>query len=133
MRGVSEVLAQEDSFSSEHIARLTAGLRDDILCLYGAQLPGTGLEPLFEQLFRRFGIATPVPAAPMSPIAFQNRIEDHEKFSNPVTRMQFFNNALMVGERVGLYRYLLEEDAALEEHRRIQQFPARIALTHCKH
>jgi hypothetical protein len=74
VRGVSEVLAQEDLFGSEHIARLAAGLRDDILCIYGAQLPGTGLEPLFERLFRRFGIATPAPASPTSPIAFQNRI-----------------------------------------------------------
>jgi hypothetical protein len=120
VRGVSEVLAQEGAFGSEHIARLAAGLRDDILCMYGTQLPETGLEPLFERLFRYFGLATPVPASPASPIAFQNRIEDHEKFSSPVTRMQFFNDELMVGERVGLYRYLFEADAALEAHRRIR-------------
>lgn len=38
VRGVSEVLAQEDAFGSEHIVRLAARLRDDILCIYGAQL-----------------------------------------------------------------------------------------------
>src|SRR4029453_9749179 len=121
MRAVSEVLAQEGAFESEHIGRLATGLRDDILSIYGKQLPETGLEPLFERLFHRFGIASPVPAAPMSPVAFQNRVEDHTKFSSPTTRAQFFTDALMVGERVALYRHLLGEDAALEEHRRLRR------------
>jgi hypothetical protein len=86
MRAVSEVLAQEDASESDHIGRLATGLRDDILSIYGKQLPETGLEPLFERLFRRFGIASPVPASPTSPVAFQTRIEDHTKFSSPTTR-----------------------------------------------
>src|SRR5262249_36019853 len=80
----------------------------------------TGLEPLFERLFRRFGIASPVSASPASPVAFQNRIEDHTKFRSPTTRAQFFTDALVVSERVALYRYLLGADAALEEHRRLR-------------
>ena len=96
MRAASEVLAQDGTFASEHIARLAAGLRDDILSLYGKQLAETGLEPLFERLFRRFGIASPVPASPASPVAFQNRIEDHTKFSSPTIRAQFFTDALVV-------------------------------------
>src|SRR5882762_4001365 len=86
VRAVSAVLAQDGAFESAHIGRLTTGLRDDILCMYGKQLPETGLEPLFERLFRRFGIASPVPASPTSPVAFQNRIEDHTKFNSPTTR-----------------------------------------------
>src|SRR5215510_2958508 len=121
MRAVSEVLAQEGAFESDHIGRLAAGLRDDILSIYGKQLPETRLEPLFERLFRRFGIASPVPASPTSPVAFQNRIEDHTKFSSPTTRAQFFTDALVVSERVALYRYLLGADAALEEHRRLRR------------
>ena len=107
MRAVSEVLAQEGAFESDHIARLATGLRDDILSMYDKQLPETGLEPLFERLFRRFGLASPVPASPTSPVAFQNRIEDHTKFRSPAIRAQFFTDALMVSERVALYRYLL--------------------------
>ena len=121
MRAVSEVLAQEGAFESDHIGRLATGLRDDILSIYGKQLPETGLEPLFERLFRRFGITSPVPASPTSPVAFQNRIEDHTKFSSPTTRAQFFTDTLVVSERVALYRYLLGEDAALEEHRRLRR------------
>src|SRR5262249_8410253 len=121
MRAVSEVLAQEDVFEPNHIGRLATGLRDDILSIYGKQLPETGLEPLFERLFRRFGIASPVPASPMSPVAFQNRIEDHTRFSSPTTRAQFFTDALLVSERVALYRYLLGADAGLEEHRRLRR------------
>src|SRR5207253_2537116 len=86
MRAVSEVLAQESAFESDHIGRLAIGLRDDILSIYGKQLPETGLERLFERLFRRFGTASPVPASPTSPVAYQNRIEDHTKFSSPITR-----------------------------------------------
>ena len=66
MRAVSEVLAQEGAFESDHIRRLATGLRDDILSIYGKQLPATGLESLCERLFRRFGIASPVPASPAS-------------------------------------------------------------------
>src|SRR5215471_20272681 len=131
MRAVSEVLAQEGAFESDHIGRLATGLRDDILSIYGKQLPETGLEPLFEQLFRRFGITSPVPASPTSPVAFQNRIEDHTKFSSPTTRTQFFADTLVVSERVALYRYLLGADAAMEEHRRLRRaFDRAIAGRH---
>jgi hypothetical protein len=64
MRGVQEVLAAEGALMPEHVARLASALRDDVLRLYGEQLPATGLETLFEQLFRRFGIERPVPSSP---------------------------------------------------------------------
>src|SRR5262249_27872480 len=69
----------------------------------------------------RFGIASPVPASPTSPVAFQNRIEDHTQFSSPTTRAQFFTDTLVVSERVALYRYLLSADEALQEHRRLRR------------
>ena len=79
-----------------------------------------GWSELFEPFFRRFGIASPVPAWRAFPVAFQNRIEDHTKFSHPTTRAQFFTDTLVVSERVALYRYLLGADAALAEHRRLR-------------
>ncbi|HWP42681.1 MAG TPA: DEAD/DEAH box helicase, partial [Blastocatellia bacterium] len=89
--------------------------------IYGERLPETGLEPLFEQLFRRFGIEKPVPSAPTSPVIFKNRIEDLAKFKSADERASFFRDDLSVGERVSLYRHLLEDDPALETHRRMKR------------
>jgi hypothetical protein len=52
MRAVSEVLTREGAFEPDQIGRLATGLRDDILSVYGEQLPKTGLEPLFEGVSR---------------------------------------------------------------------------------
>ncbi len=120
-RAVSELLTKEAAFGPEQIESLAAGLRDDIFRIYGEALPETGLEPLFERLFRRFGIDAPVPATPAGPVAFQNRVEDRTKFASPDNRARFFSEELNVKDRVALYRYLLDEDTALEEHRRVRR------------
>jgi len=121
LRGLSEVLAADGAFGPEQIARIAAGVRDDVWRIYGNRLPESGLEPLFERLFRRFGIDSPVPSSPVSPLAFENRIEDREKFSTIERRGEFFEDVLNVGERAALYRYLLTDDSALTEHRRMRR------------
>lgn len=102
----------------EEIKQIAEGLRDNIMRVFGEQLPATGLEPLFKQLFRRFSLEKPVPAKLGSPVAFKNSFDARTRFQNPKVREEFFNDDLGVGERVALYRYLLEEEVALEEHRK---------------
>ncbi len=121
IKGVSEVLAAEGTFSPDQLQRVVAGLRDDVWRVYGDQLPETGLEPLFERLFRRFGIAPPVPAQPESVLAFQNSVEQQGSSADPKTQMDFFRDDLNVGERVALYRHLLSDDPALNDHRQMRR------------
>lgn len=85
-----------------------------------SRLPETGLEPLFDRLFSRFGIDKPAPAPPASEVAFQNRAEDQDRFASAGNRAEFFDDKLSVGERVSLYRHLLGDEHSLSEHRRIR-------------
>ncbi len=119
--GINDLLAVEGVFGPEQVERVAAGVCDDILRIYGERLPETGLEPLFELLFRRFGFDRPVPSAPTNSIAFKNRVEDQAKFKEASAREDFFHDNLNVRERVSLYRYLLEDEAALEEHRQVRR------------
>lgn len=119
--GVTLRMMGDGDFSQDQVKRLAAGLRDDILRIYGERLPLTGLEPLFDRLFRRFGGAPPVPASPTSPVAFQNPVEDQESLSRGDAHTEFFTDGMNVSERVSLYRHLLTDDAAMEEHRRIKR------------
>ena len=122
IRGFNEVLAAEGgAINPAQVERIAAGVRDDIWRVYGDQLPATGLEPLFDRVFRRFGVDRPVPASPASQITFQNRSEDQDKFSDTRTRAEFFEDGLNVGERIALYRYLLDDEAAMSEHRQIRR------------
>ena len=119
IRGINDLLVLEGVFRPEQMEQIAAGVSDDILRIYGEHLPQTGLEPLFEQLFRRFGIDKTIPSAPASSVAFKNRTEDQSKFKRSSAREEFFYDGLNVKERVSLYRYLLEDGAAVEEHRRM--------------
>src|SRR5262245_27840747 len=121
IKGVSEVLAAEEALAPQQVERIAAGVRDDVWRVYGDRLTETGLEPLFDRLFNRFGIDKPVPARPASDVAFQNRVEDQDKFASADKRAEFFDDNLSVGERVSLYRHLLADEQSLSEHRRIRQ------------
>lgn len=121
MNGVRDVLAAENALMPEQVKRLTEGLRDDILRIYGEKLPATDLEPLLEKLFQRFGVETPVPSAPDEPVAFSNSTRAQERLAGGDVQRRFFRNDTGVSERVSLYRYLLEEDTALEDHRRMKK------------
>jgi len=121
IKGVSEVLAAEEALAPQQVERIAAGVRDDVWRVYGDRLPETGLEPLFDRLFRRFGIDKPVPAPPASEVAFQNRAEDQDQFASADKRAEFFDDKLSIGERVSLYRHLLGDEQSLSEHRRIRQ------------
>src|SRR5262245_56418821 len=121
IKGVSEALEAEDVLTPQQIERIAAGVRDDVLRIYGDLLPETGLEPLFDRLFRRFGIDKAVPAPPASEVQFQNRVEDRDKFSSAGARAEFFDDKLSIGDRVSLYRHLLSDEESLSEHRRIRK------------
>lgn len=120
-RQVTEILAAEAAFGAEHVERLAYGLRDDVLRVYGEKLPETGLEVLFSELFRRFGIEDPVPSSPDNAVAFESPVEDRVRFKNPRMRDSHFRDELSVGGRVHLYRYLLEDESAFGEHRKMKK------------
>src|SRR5262249_37712511 len=87
----------------------------------GNRLPPTGLEPLFNRLFRRFGIPEPVPAAPGSPAAFENPTAEKDRADQADFKQEFFLGELNVRERASLYTNLLHNNDALKQHRRTQR------------
>lgn len=119
--GLRERLSTEGVLRPKDLERLTAGLRDDMSRIYGEQYGKTDLEPLYRQLFKHFGIDSPVPAAPDSPVAFINSAEELEELADPSVQSDFFLDELSVRQRVSFYRHLIESDTALEEHRRVRR------------
>lgn len=121
IKGLHDLLVSEGSFGPEQIGQLAAGLRDDLLRIGKRQLPSTGIDPLFNQLFQRFGIEEPVPSAPGKPVTFENTVEDRLKVERKETQDKYFSDQLSVRQRVPLYRHLLSDETALEEHRQIKR------------
>ena len=120
IKGLHELLLSEGAFNSEQIEQLAAGLRDDLLRMGKDELQSTGVEPIFDQLFQRFGIEEPVPSAPGAPVAFENAIEDRKKVEQQDTQEKYFKDQLTVRQRVPFYRNLLSNEKALEEHQHIK-------------
>lgn len=120
VEGAYKLFASEKELRPEHMEKLAAVLRDSILRIYGEHLHETGLEPLFESLFQRFGIEEPLPAAPDGPVSFRNPTQEESYIERRRLPDRFFRDELNVRQRVSLYRYLLERDDALEEHRRMK-------------
>jgi SNF2 family DNA or RNA helicase len=121
VRALQDALAKEEVFDESQAVRLAAKLHDDVLRVYGTKLPLTGLEPLFHQLFQRFGIEQPVPLHPGSPVVFDNPAEVRQEAASESTQHEFFTDKLEVRQRVGLYRHLLKEDEANARHRRTKR------------
>jgi superfamily II DNA or RNA helicase len=121
VRGLSHLLTAEEAFDGEQAEQLAARLYDDVLRIYGRKIAPTGLEPLFHKLFERFGMEEPVPAHPRSPVAFANAVRDRRTSDSAETHQRFFRDDLGVRGRIGLYRHLLEDEDALNEHRRAKQ------------
>lgn len=109
-------LELEKVFEQDQIVKLAKGLKDSIISLYKEQLPPIGLEPLFEKLFSRFGIIEPLPAKPGDEIAFRNSFSEQSRLNKTKAQDKFFQDNLSVGERVVLYRLLLEDSKAMEKH-----------------
>jgi superfamily II DNA or RNA helicase len=126
IRAVGELVAAESVFDAEHVERLATGIRDLVIRMYGERLPATGLEPLFEQLFRRFGIRKPLRSKPGSPVVFKNQSEDDREAASAKVQEEFFQDKLSVVERVSLYRHLLEDGEALAKHRRVRRTLDRV-------
>jgi superfamily II DNA or RNA helicase len=124
--GLADLLSAEGVFNTEQVERLALGLRDDVVRIWGERLPATGLEPLFDRLFGRFGIAKPVPAPPGEPTLFLNPTEEQARVSGSDTQAAFFRDNLGVNERVSLYRHLLEQETALNEHRQMKRALDRV-------
>jgi superfamily II DNA or RNA helicase len=114
-------LATEQTFDQSQVQYLAARLHDDVLRVYGTKLPPSGLEPLFAQLFRRFGVEPPIPSHPDAPLVFENPAHDREVASSEETDDDFFQDKLAVRQRVSLYRHLLEHDEAFARHRKKRQ------------
>jgi len=118
VEGAYSFLSSADDLTREEIDRLAIGLRDNVLSIYGERISNTGIEPLFDRLFERFGLGEPVPSPPGSDLAFRNRADEERAIEKKRLRERFFRDELNVRQRVSLYRYLLEKEDALEEHRR---------------
>jgi superfamily II DNA or RNA helicase len=118
MRGLSHLLAAEEAFDGEQTEQVASRLYDEVLRVYGRKIAPTGLEPLFQKLFERFGLEEPVPAHPRSPVAFANAARERQAAGSEQSRRRFFRDDLGVRGRVGLYRHLLEDEESLQEHRR---------------
>lgn len=121
MRGVSHLLTAEEVFDGEQAEQLAARLNDDVLRVYGRKVAPTGLEPLFKKLFERFGVEEPVPAHPRSAVRFTNANIERRVSHSDEAQQQFFRDDLGVRGRIGLYRHLLEDEDALQDHRRAKQ------------
>jgi hypothetical protein len=121
MNALGNLLEGEGVFGTNEMAYLAGRLRDDILRSYGKRLPKTGIEPLFEQLFRRFGIETPVPASPDAPVQFESPVQDDSKPAQGARERDFALGNLNVRERASLYRDLLEDTDALKRHQETQR------------
>lgn len=121
VNGAYKLFASEKELNPEHVEKLAAALHDSILRIYGEQLQETGIEPLFESLFQQFGIEDPLPSAPEDPLSFRNPIREQSYIERNRLPERFFRDELNVRQRVSLYRYLLEKNDALDEHRRIKR------------
>lgn len=115
----SEILSEEGKLDSNDTEYLIERLRDDVMRVYGGNLRETGIEPLLKKLFHRFRIERVIPEPPDSPVLFDNAYRDRVRYAISDERNRYFGEELQVSERVALYRFLLKESSALEEHRRI--------------
>lgn len=121
IQGLTDLLTAEGVFSPEQIECIAAGIHDEVVRIWGTKLPATGLESLIDRLFRRFGVDKPVPAAPESPVRFSNPAASQAIAKGTETKLAFFRDQLAVNERIPLYRHLLEDTSAFEEHRRAKR------------
>ena len=121
VEGAYGLLSSAEDLTKEEVDRLAIGLRDNVLSIYGERISETALEPLFDRLFERFGLREPVPSAPGSELAFRNRSDEERSIESKRLRERFFRDDLNVRQRVSLYRYLLDKEDALEEHRRTKR------------
>lgn len=121
VRALQDALAREEVFDESHAAYLVAKLHDDVLRVYGDTLPSTGLEPLLQKLFRRFGLEPPVPLHPGSPVVFDNPSTVRQEAASEITQKEFFADKLEVRQRVSFYRHLLQQDEAAAQHSRAKR------------
>lgn len=118
---ISYLLSGEEFFAREEVARLAAGVRDDILAMYGSAIPDSEFGQFLKQLFRRFGLVDPIPSRPGSQVVFSNRIEQTTGVQGETISTRYFANQLSVSQRVSFYRKLLADQTQLEHHLSIRR------------
>ncbi len=122
IKGLNSILQQEDVFTPRQTERLTNLLREEIWRDLSNDLKRTEIAPLLEKLFARFDIDAPLSAAASdSPLAFRSSTAERDRFDKSERRRKFFTGQTSVERRVTLYRYLLENDEAVSEHRRLNR------------
>lgn len=121
VKGLNSILHQEDIFTPTQIERLTNLLREEIWRDLNNNLQIIEIAPLLDKLFERFDIDDPVLANPNSKMAFRASFAERERFDKAERRRKFFTGKPSVERRVTLYRYLLENDEAADEHRRLSR------------
>ena len=103
--------------NGDEILRVVEVVRDEVWRIYGDRMPATGLTPLLKRLFTQFGLATPVPTLCDDPLLFRNSVEERRVVSRQDIQEAFLRDQLHPGERIALYRHLLEDRAAFAQFR----------------
>lgn len=120
LTGLSELLNRE-AFSFEQQEKIAAGLYDEILLAFDYGFEKNRISPLLRKLFDHFEIEPSLPSAPEKELAFRNLSKTQNKFRQKNERQKFFTKKPTVEKRVSLYRYLLENNEAFNEHRRTKK------------
>jgi len=120
LTGLNELLSRE-TFNFEQKEKIAAVLYDEILLAFGNDLEKQKIFPLLRKLFEHFEIEPLLPSAPEKEIAFRNSSKTQNKLRQKSERQKFFTKKLTVEKRVNLYRYLLENNEAFNEHRRTKK------------
>ena len=120
LNGLNDLLSRE-TFNFDQNERIAAALHDEILLAFGNDLEKQQIFPLVRKLFDHFEIEPIIPSAPEKEIAFRNSSKNQNKLRQKSERQKFFTKKLTVEKRVNLYRYLLENNEAFNEHRRTKK------------
>ena len=103
--------------NGDEILRVVEVVSDEVWRIYGDRMPATGLTSLLKRLFTQFGLASPVPTLCDDPLLFRNSVEQRRVVSRQDIQEAFLRDQLHPGDRIALYRHLLEDRTAFEQFR----------------
>jgi hypothetical protein len=103
--------------NGDELLRVVEVVRDEVWRIYGDRMPATGLTSLLKRLFTQFGLASPVPTLCDDPLLFRNSVEQRRVVSRQDIQEAFLRDQLHPGDRIALYRHLLEDRTAFEQFR----------------
>lgn len=120
LEGLNNLLTEE-TFSFAQKERLSSILYDEVLQIFAGSENSPKFPRLVQKVFERFEIEPAIPASPENEIAFRNQSKAQQKLQKSGERQKFFTGKLSVEKRVNLYRYLIENNQAFNEHRRTKK------------